>query len=621
MPRIICLIAFLVPFGLFGQSGAIQGRIADAQTNEPLIGANITIDSSSFGAASDVRGLFLIQRIPPGVYTLKCTYLGYQPVIMRDVRVKATDTTKVEIRLKASSVQMNELVISADAVQAQRSIVSYMSIGRPRAPGNTEEYTLFRDNEFLDARSNPLSTFSIDVDVASYANVRRFIQSGEAPPPDAVRTEELLNYFAYDYPQPTSKTPFSITTNLSYAPWCPTHKLLLIGLQGLKVPMANLPPCNLVFLIDVSGSMDQPNKLPLVQASMRLLAYQLRPVDRVSIVVYASRAGLVLPATPGDKKAKILEAIEGLSAEGSTAGGEGIRLAYKVARDNFQPNGNNRIVWATDGDFNVGVSSTSELVRFVEEKRQEGVYLSVLGFGMGNLKDSRLEQLADKGNGNYAYIDNFTEARRALVGQLAGTLFTIAKDVKIQVEFNPLRVQAYRLIGYENRLLSKEDFNNDKKDAGELGSGHSVTALYEIVPPGVAFCNPKTDSLKYQRTSVTESAMSSRELLTFKLRYKPPSDTTSLLLVQTVRDSALPLEQTSVDFRFASAIAEFAMLLRDSPFKSDASFDALIARAKGSLGPDPEGDRSEFVRLAKSAKELVSQAATVYLYHMEEQHL
>lgn len=612
MPRIICLIAFLVPFGLFGQSGAIQGRVADAQTNEPLIGANLMIDSSGFGAASDVEGLFLIRGIPPGVYTLKCSYLGYQSVIVRDVRVKARDTTKVGIRLQASSVQMNELVISADRVSVQRNIVSHMSgmvsyesIGRPRAPGNTEEYTLFRDNEFLDARSNPLSTFSIDVDVASYANIRRFIQSGTAPPPDAVRTEELLNYFAYDYPQPTGKTPFSITTKLSYAPWRPAHKLLLVGLQGLKVPMANLPPCNLVFLIDVSGSMDQPNKLPLVQASMRLLVHQLRPVDKVSIVVYAGRAGLVLPATLGDMKSKILEAIEGLSAGGSTAGGEGIRLAYSVARENFQPNCNNRIVWATDGDFNVGVSSTSELVRFVEEKRREGVYLTVLGFGMGNLKDSRLEQLADKGNGNYAYIDNYTEARRALVGQLTGTLFTIAKDVKIQVEFNPSRVQAYRLIGYENRLLSKEDFNNDKKDAGELGSGHSVTALYEIVPPGVAYSNPGTDSLKYQRTTVTESAIGSRELLTFKLRYKPPSDTTSLLLVQTVQDAALPLEQASVDFRFASAIAEFAMLLRDSPFKSDASFDALIARAKGSLGPDPEGDRSEFVRLAKSAKELV----------------
>jgi len=605
MIRSLFLVAIFIPTYLLSQSGRIQGRISDAQSGEPLIGANVSVDTLNLGAASDADGYYVIRAVPPGVHTLKCSYVGYQPVIMRNVRVKAGDTTRVQFRLQAVSVSVQAVEIAAERSLVQRNTTAAVRISGALPQPNTEEYTRFQDNEFLDARSNPLSTFSIDVDVASYTNFRRFIQHGTVPPPDAVRTEEFLNYFSYDYPQPKGQDPFSIATQLSDAPWCPTHRLLLIGLQGKRVPMEHLPPSNLVFLIDVSGSMDEPNKLPLVQASLRLLAQQLRPVDIVSIVVYAGRAGVVLPPTKGNNQSTILQAIDGLSAGGSTAGGEGILLAYRIAHDNFLPKGNNRIVWATDGDFNVGVSSTSELVRLVEEKRQEGVYLSLLGFGMGNLKDSRLEQLADKGNGNYAYIDNYTEARRVLVGQLAGTLFTIAKDVKIQIEFNPLRVQAYRLIGYENRLLSKEDFNNDKKDAGELGSGHSVTALFELVPPGIDFKHPKTDSLKYQVSSVTASAMNSLELMTIKLRYKPPTDTISLLLARTVQDSALALDQSSADFRFASAVAEFAMLLRDSPFKGDASFDALIERASQSLGLDPEGYRSEFVRLVRSAKELV----------------
>jgi Ca-activated chloride channel family protein len=608
MTRSFCLIALLIPIDLFSQVGTIRGHVTDLQTNEPLIGANVILENSTFGTSSDTDGSFLIRSVPPGTYVLKASYIGYQPLTVRDVRVKAGDTTEVNLRLRATPVQIQELAIVAAQPGMQMSRSTSARISHAQRQPNTEEYDRIQDNEFLDVHSNPLSTFSIDVDVASYTNIRRFIQSGNLPPPDAVRIEELLNYFSYDYPQPKSETPFSITTQLSSAPWSPTHKLLLIGLQGKKMSTEKLPPSNLVFLIDVSGSMDEPNKLPLVQASLGLLVEQLRPVDVVSIVVYAGRAGLVLSPTHGNEKSKILEAIEALSAGGSTAGGEGILLAYRIAHENFLPTGNNRIVWATDGDFNVGVSSTSELVRLVEEKRKEGVYLSLLGFGMGNLKDSRMEQLADKGNGNYAYIDNFTEARRVLVSQMAGTLFTIAKDVKIQIEFNPLRVQAYRLIGYENRLLSKEDFNNDIQDAGELGSGHSVTALYELVPPGVKMNIPRSDSLKYQTTTVTASAMSSRELLTIKLRYKPPSDTTSKLLSQTVMDSSVSLTQTAADFRFASAVAEFAMILRDSPFKGDASFDALIERAKHSLGQDPEGYRSEFVRLATSAKALMVHA-------------
>ncbi len=393
---------------------------------------------------------------------------------------------------------------------------------------NTEEYGRFEENVFLTAADNPLSTFSIDVDRASYSNVRRFLRDGQRPPRDAVRIEEMVNYFTYDYPQPPAGQPFSITTEVARAPWNEGHRLLLIGLQGRRIKTADLPPNNLVFLIDVSGSMESPDKLPLIKRSLELLVGQLRPQDRVAIVVYAGNAGLVLPSTPGSDKGLISAAIEQLEAGGSTAGGEGINLAYQIAKENFLENGNNRVILATDGDFNVGVTSDGELERLIEQKRRDRIFLTVLGFGTGNIKDSKMELLADKGNGNYAYVDTLAEARKVLVEEMGATLFTIAKDVKVQIEFNPAHVAAYRLIGYENRLLRKEDFNNDAKDAGDIGAGHSVTALYEIVPPGAEVVGQgSVDPLKYQKAT---AAAASPEMLTLKLRYKEPDSERSELI-------------------------------------------------------------------------------------------
>ncbi|MBN1351706.1 VWA domain-containing protein [candidate division KSB1 bacterium] len=467
---------------------------------------------------------------------------------------------------------------------------------------NTENYDLINENEFLMTRTNPLSTFSIDVDAASYANVRRFINDNRLPPKDAVRIEELINYFTYDYPQPEGKHPFSITTELSECPWQKTHHLLHIGLQGKKMDLEKLPPSNLVFLLDVSGSMDYPNKLPLLKSSFKLLVNQLRNLDRVSIVVYAGAAGCVLEPTPGDEKQKILDAIDRLQAGGSTAGGAGILLAYNKAKENFVKNGNNRVILATDGDFNIGVSSDAELVRLIEDKREAGIFLTVLGFGMGNYKDSRMEKLADKGNGNYAYIDNILEAKKVLVSEMGGTLFTIAKDVKIQIEFNPAKIQAYRLIGYENRKLQAEDFHDDKKDAGELGAGHSVTALYELIPVGVKVDLPKVDDLKYQQSKISDEAASSDELLTIKLRYKQPDESTSKLIEQGLADNLIKPNKTSDNFRFSSAVAGFGMLLRDSEFKGDLTFEEVARLAKNALGEDKQGYRHEFLKLVEKSE-------------------
>jgi Ca-activated chloride channel family protein len=467
---------------------------------------------------------------------------------------------------------------------------------------NTDEYERLYENDFLSAKDNPLSTFSIDVDKASYSIVRRFLHNSQMPYQDAVRIEELVNYFTYDYPKPTDTHPFSIYTELADCPWNSAHKLLHIGLQGKTVPMQNLPPSNLVFLIDVSGSMEGPDRLDLVKASFALLTKQLRAIDRVAIVVYAGNAGLVLPSTSGAEKKKILDALERLEAGGSTAGGQGIELAYKVAKENFVKGGNNRVILATDGDFNVGVSSTSELIRMVEEKRNEGIFLTVLGFGMGNYKDERMEQLADKGNGNYAYIDNLMEGKKVFVSEFGGTLFTIAKDVKIQVEFNPAKVKSYRLIGYENRMLKKEDFNDDKKDAGEIGSGHSVTAIYEVELGDGRHGDGKTDKLKYQTSEVASSATQSNELCTIKLRYKAPDGEVSKLIERTVPAQPVALEKASPTFRFAAAVAEFGLLLRNSEHKGKANYQQVLELADGAKGNDEEGYRAEFIGLVKQAK-------------------
>ncbi|MEM9543515.1 MAG: VWA domain-containing protein [Cyanobacteria bacterium P01_E01_bin.42] len=468
-----------------------------------------------------------------------------------------------------------------------------------------ETYDRIEETGFKLAESDPFSTFSIDVDTASYSNIRRFINNGQTPPKDAVRIEELINYFNYEYPQPQGSEPFAIATEVSRSPWNPQHQLVHIGIQGKRIATEDLPPNNLVFLIDVSGSMTEANKLPLLKSAFKLLVGEMRPEDTVSIVVYAGAAGVVLPPTPGDRKDVILMAIDRLAAGGSTAGGEGIKLAYQLAKRNFKRSGNNRVILATDGDFNIGISSDTELVKLIEEKREDDIFLTILGVGMGNFQDSKMEKLANQGNGNYAYIDNELEAKKVLVKEMGGTLLTIAKDVKIQVDFNPVKVKAYRLIGYENRRLKNEDFNDDTKDAGELGAGHTVTALYEIVPVGVetSVKLPDIDASKYQQNEATNSD----ELMEVKLRYKQPDRDTSQLLAYPIEDIEKPFNETSENFKFSAAVASFGMVLRDSPDRGRASFAGVLKLAKESQGVDLEGYRAEFIRLVQASQKLAKQ--------------
>jgi len=463
---------------------------------------------------------------------------------------------------------------------------------------NTEEYDRIYENPFVSTIRNPLSTFSVDVDRASYANVRRMLENNQKPYADAVRIEELINYFNYDYPQPTGKAPFSVNLEISNCPWNNGHQLLSIGLQGKDIDVNNVPNSNLVFLIDVSGSMSDINKLPLLKSSFKILIEKLRPKDRVAMVVYAGAAGVVLPSTSCDEKEKIMAAFDMLEAGGSTAGGEGIKLAYKIAKENFIDGGNNRVILATDGDFNVGESSDASMVRLIEKKREEGVFLTVLGFGMGNYKDSKMEKLSNAGNGNYAYIDNILEAKKTLGKEFFGTIYTIAKDVKIQIEFNPAQVKAYRLIGYENRMLKAEDFNDDTKDAGEIGAGHTVTAIYELIPAGSKEEVPGIDELEYQKSTVVKS----NDLMTLKLRYKKPDANVSQLIKQKVTKSDIVKGNTSNNFNWASSVAEFGLLLRTSKFKSDANYDQVIERARSAKGQDDEGYRAEFIKLVEIAQ-------------------
>ena len=468
-----------------------------------------------------------------------------------------------------------------------------------------EEYSSFAENRFKDAKHDPLSTFSLDVDVASYSNVRRMINQGQKPAKDAVRIEQFINYFSYNYPNPTGQHPVNIITETQPCPWNKEHLLVRVGVKAKEVPSENIPASNFVFLIDVSGSMESINRLPLVKSSLKLLTNNLRDKDRVAIVVYAGAAGEVLPSTSGADKQKIFEALDGLSAGGSTAGGAGIELAYKVAQKNFIQGGNNRIILCTDGDFNVGVSSEKGLESLIEEKRKTGIYLTVLGYGMGNYKDSKLQTLSQKGNGNHAYIDNLQEANRVLVQEFGSTMYAVAKDVKMQVEFNPAYVNAYRLIGYESRLLNKEDFNDDTKDAGELGAGHTVTAFYEIIPVGVKNSFGGVDDLKYQKPLHTESfqGLLNNEMMTVKLRYKNLSSETSKKMEIPVLTTD-KLKVPSDDFSFASAVAMFGQLLRNSDFKGTSNYDDVVALARRGLGDDKHGYRHEFVRLAEAMKQL-----------------
>lgn len=620
---------------------SIYGKVVDNLNSKIIPFVSITLfknDSIKIGTtASDLKGEYCFKNLKSGTYKLVSSYVGYTKSINKNINVQNKIATQFNIKLKSDLKTLKEVEIvqyanpqvsqdyksgktvtreeyrnlstqNINSVGATTNSYYHGKKSKDKSQNynstqnfNTEEYSRIYDNEFKDSNKDPLSTFSIDVDKASYSNVRRFLNQGQLPQADAVRIEEMINYFNYNYPKPQNNQPFSITTEYTECPWNENHQLIHIGLQGKQIEVENLPANNLVFLLDVSGSMNSEDKLPLLKSGLRLLVEQMRPQDNVAIVVYAGAAGVVLPSTSGKNKEKIYDALEKLEAGGSTAGGEGILLAYKTAKENFLNKGNNRIILATDGDFNVGVSSDGELTRLIEKEREEGVFLSVLGFGTGNYKDSKMEQLADKGNGNYAYIDNILEAKKVLVKEMGGTLLTIAKDVKLQIEFNPAKVKGYRLVGYENRLLNNEDFNDDKKDAGELGSGHTVTAIYEIIPAGSIELIASIDNLKYQETK-HQKENESNEVMTIKFRYKEPKESTSQLITHIVLDKKTQFEETSENCRFSSAVAEFGMLLRDSKFKGNSNFKTIIALAKESKGKDDEGYRAEFIRLVEMAE-------------------
>ncbi len=610
----------------------ITGTIQD-ENRKPVMGVSVVAKGTNSGVVSGVNGKFSIV-VDDKVKALEVSYVGY-----KTATVKLSDQSDYTIVLKTQVSNLNEVVIvgygneSTDLALNTAPVMSQQLSGRAagiyirgsksmnstrhkekkeydeswRYNGNfnTEGYDHIVENPFLKTNDNPLSTFSIDVDAASYANIRRFINDGRLPPAGAVRIEEMINYFNYSYPQPQGDAPFSINTEISNCPWNAQHTLVMIGLQGKKISTQNLPASNLVFLIDVSGSMYEPDKLPLVQSSLKLLVDQLRPQDKVALVVYAGNAGLVLPSTSGDEKTKIKDAIDALEAGGSTAGGAGIQLAYKTARNNFIKGGNNRVILCTDGDFNVGQSSEDELQTLIEEERSSGVFLSVLGFGTGNYQDAKMQTLADKGNGNHNYIDNISEAKKVFVNEFGGTLFTIAKDVKLQIEFNSEKVQGYRLIGYENRLLNKEDFNDDKKDAGELGSGHTVTALYELIPAGIKDTMLKdVDALRYQKIKPLSKRNFNDEVMNIKLRYKKADGDKSILIEHPLKDENIAFNSTSDNFRFATAVAAFGMLLRNSEYKGVADFSTVRDMAQSAIANDEEGYRKEFINLVKKASSL-----------------
>ncbi|CAI2769416.1 YfbK domain-containing protein [Flavobacterium collinsii] len=586
-------------------TSTLQGRVAGPQITrnyvQPSPNQNIIIRGTA-SISSKNEPLYIIDGVP----VKSDQFSKINPNDVEEVKViKEAEATSLY-----GSRASNGVVIVATKNGIYKNLtekelntkLKKITAPQPVEP-NDEDYNTFVENAFESPKTAPLSTFSIDVDNASYTNVRRFINNGQTVPKDAVRVEEMVNFFKYNYPQPKDQNPFSIHTELSDSPWNAKNKVLKIGLQGKNIPTENLPASNLVFLIDVSGSMSDLNKLPLLKQSLKILVNELRPKDKVAMVVYAGAAGLVLPPTSGDEKKIIIEALEKLNAGGSTAGGAGIELAYKIAAENFIKDGNNRVILATDGDFNVGNTSNSDMEKLIEDKRKTGVFLTCLGYGMGNYKDSKMEILADKGNGNYAYIDNIQEANRFLGKEFKGSMFAIAKDVKIQIEFNPKQVQAYRLIGYENRKLRPEDFKNDAIDAGELGSNHTVTALYEIIPAGVKsdFLAQQADDLKY--TKVEEvGANYNNELATIKFRYKKPDGNKSIELVQVIENKTVALEKASDDFKFSSSVAWFGLKLRDSKLISDKSPDAILKLAKQGLSNDTEGYKAEFIRLIEAAK-------------------
>ena len=634
-------IALAVALGVLGlilspaaqtSVGTVTGIVKDA-AGAPVPGVAIQLAAKGtmpLRRLSDSNGAFTFERVPVAEYDITATLAGFKPFTAR-LAVTPAKTTRLDIVLQVGAIR-ETVTVTAETATMDSISTSVSSLKSAAAPGgvvgglpslaspppphpagpnlvgrpsfNTEAYDRIDDNPFRLATQDPLSTFSIDVDTASYANVRRFLNGGSLPPRDAVRIEELVNYFHFEYPDPANGLPFSVTTELSACPWNPEHRLALVGLQTRALDMDSVPARNLVFLLDVSGSMASSDKLPLVRTAMRMLVDTLTSRDRIAIVVYAGASGVVLPSTNGGHKDRIHEAIARLEAGGSTNGGAGIKLAYQVAQEHFVTGGINRVILATDGDFNVGVTNQGDLTRLIEEKRASGVFLSVLGVGTGNTKDSTMEKLADRGNGNYAYLDSLHEARRVLVHEAGATLVTVAKDVKIQVEFNPVNVAAYRLIGYENRLLQNQDFNDDRKDAGEIGAGHTVTALYEIVPVGAEVNVPGVDPLKYQRPTTSAAGVARDELMTVKLRYKAPDAGQSRLITVPVKNR---VTEMSANVGFAAAVAEFGMLLRQSEHRGSSTHAGAAALARRFRGPDPDGYRSEFVRLVEVAEALTRQ--------------
>ena len=599
---LVLLMAVICLGTMNAQTITVTGIVTDAADGTSITGCSVVNNRSKSGAITDVNGRYSIQAQKGDVLLFR--FIGYKE------EKRVVESVKLDVKMKTDDVALEECAVVEYGTMKTKAVTgAYVAVCPTAmydmdARMNTEEYGRIQENGFKSVADTPLSTFSIDVDPASYSNMRRFINRGELPPADAIRTEELVNYFSYDYPKPTGDDPVKITVEAGTCTWNTAHRLVRIGLKAKEIPTEQLPASNLVFLVDVSGSMWGANRLDLVKSSLKLLVNNLRNKDKVAIVTYAGSAGVKLEATSGGDKQKIREAIDELTASGSTAGGAGIHLAYQIAKKNFISDGNNRIILCSDGDFNVGVSSAEGLEQLIEKERKSGVHLTVLGYGMGNYKDKKIQVLAEKGNGNHAYIDNLQEANRVLVGEFGATLHTVAKDVKLQVEFNPSQVQAYRLIGYESRLLKDEDFNNDAKDAGDMGAGHTVTAFYEVIPAGVK--NEyvgKVDDLKYQKKEkMTLKPTGSDELLTVKLRYKAPDKDIS-------RKMELPFvdnkgDSVSSDFRFASAVAMFGQLLRDSDFKGTADYDKVIKLAKQGLNNDERGYRREFIRLVEAAKGL-----------------
>lgn len=620
----LCILCIITTLRVIAQTGDI--KVIVTAGNNPVEDVVITISSQNVKdqKTTDTKGVVTFHQLLTGRYTITASKAGfaaktaYTTVVSGKTQQVNIQFAVVLEELKAVTISEKELPIRKDKRRVPKTVQEDMARGRtveyeaiPAAADamyaptpmprmayrerNTESYKKVPENDFMSVHTNPLSTISVDVDRASYSNIRRFINQGQMPPADAVRVEEMINYFDYKYPQPQGDDPLAIVTELTTCPWNSNRKLLHIGMQARTINTEDLPPSNLVFLVDVSGSMNTNNKLPLVKTSLKMLTEKLRAEDRIAIVVYAGNAGLVLPSTSGGNKNTIIRALDKLQAGGSTAGGEGIKLAYRVAQENYIRGGNNRIIMATDGDFNVGVSSENELEELITAERAKGIYLTCLGYGMGNYQDSKMELLADKGNGNYAYIDNEAEAAKTLVKEFGGTIFTLAKDVKAQIEFNPEFVKSYRLVGYENRVLNAEDFKDDKKDAGDMGSGHSVTIIYEIVAARSTGDIP----LKYQQNSYpsVQSYYNNEELATIKFRYKKPNGNTSKEIVKTISPNSTAIQNASENARFASAVAMFGMLLKNSPNKGNANYGKVLALARNSSGYDRDGYRAEFMQL------------------------